>query len=725
MSLTRTFLLELYLEDLPADSMEKVAHGFKSTWEEKLVQWGFRFESLVVFVTPRRLVVKVQALQIESTPPPVRKRGPAVAQAFDEAGRPTKALEGFLRSCGAHHPKELKEEKNEKGHWLYWEGQAPSVDFPSVANELLQGVLQQMVLPKKMRWGQSEIPFLRPVRKLVALWGHEVLALSAFQVTAGRKTVGRRFRYPLREGQAFEDSLEFVEVASADEYESLLGAHRILLDFQARKQWIQSNSLEGAKTKGGVPVCDEALWDEITGLTESPAIYLASFDPRFLDLPEAVLITCMHTHQKVIPIRSDSSAGGNSARLQPWFLIVANASPERPSALIRGYETVMQARLEDALFYYEQDLKADWKAWQEGLSRALFERRLGSLLDKQQRMAKMICRMGTLFDLPLVLLEQAALACKLDLMSLMVGEFPELQGLMGGHYLQAKGWDDAVARAVTEHYGPRHAMDRLPTSDLGALLAFVDKLDHLLGFFGVNQRPTGEKDPYALRRQALTALRLMLEHPLWTDYFRSNPEKGGLMPLLNNMVAFYPSGLLVPDTVENVNRFIQERARVWLQERYDVSALVVAAALPSYWVHWNPVQAVARALALEQYHGRPEWSVVLGLFKRIDHLIQKASLQEADPIIEDFEGAWDFALPVERKLLAASKRLESDTQLQASGRELAYLESLCALSEPLSDFFEQVMVLDEDRQKRHQRLALLRSIWEQFQYFADFRRLTH
>lgn len=679
----RTLLLEIGMEECPARFVGPALSDLARLMEERLAAERLAHGRVRTFGTPRRLAVMVESVSERQAELTQEVKGPPARIAFDASGAPTAAARGFAANQGVR-VEDLVIKETENGAYVVAVRREPGKRAVEVLPGLLASVVTSLRFPKSMRWGYGTIRFARPIRWLVALLGEEVVPFELEGIVAGRTTRGHR---------TLADRA--IEIASADAYvDTLREQGRVIVDVEERKERIRRQIEALAQQAGGELVMDEALLDEVTHLVEWPTALLGAFDPRYLEVPAEILITTMKEHQKYFPVRKDG--------LLPVFIAVRNGDERSLDVVRAGNEKVLAARLADARFFYEEDLKKPLEARLEQLKGILFQERLGSLWDKVERIRRIIRAVGGAYsEEVLAKADRAALLCKADLVTQVVYEFPELQGVMGREYALAFGEEPEVAEAILEHYLPRHAQDRLPQTDPGILVSFADKADTIVGCFAVGLAPTGSADPYALRRQALGIIRTTIAH--------RPPIK------LRALVEAAADGhqAVVGDrakVVAEVLEFFAGRLRSLLIEeghRHDLVDAALAAGVDDL------VAARERALALSEIAGTETFEALRVAYQRAANLAKKAAPgTRIDPglfVHDEEKRLWEA--------LAAVRR-EVDEHV-AAGRFDRALAALSRLRPPVDAFFDAVLVMADDAAVRANRLALLGAVVKAFEGVAD------
>lgn len=678
-------LLEIGCEELPSKALKTLARSLQDGIAAGLEKAGLTYEAIDYLASPRRLAVRVTGLVTQQADQAIERRGPAKSAAFDDQGQPSKACEGFAKSCGVAVA-DLEEEETEKGTWLVYR----STQKGSQTVELLEGIAEQAVaklpIPKPMRWGDEDTQFIRPVHWIVMLFGDAIVPCTLLGKKAGRDSLGHRFHHP-----------EAVQIKHADDYESALEKAYVLASFEKRQAAIKKSVMALAESKQLLAHIEADLLDEVTGLVEWPVPLMVSFDEAFLRVPSEALVAAMRDHQKCFDVLDKD---GN---LQPYFITVSNIESQDPAQVIKGNERVMCARLSDAAFFYETDLKHGLENYLPQLKNVTFQAKLGSLYDKTVRVATLAHALAVEIKEDGGLAERAGMLAKCDLVSDMVGEFPYLQGTMGKYYAQHDKEPEAIAIALEEIYLPRSASDDVPTTKLGACLAIAERLDTLVGIFGIGQIPTGVKDPFACRRAALGIIRICLQHQLDID----------LASFIHKARQAYGDIIEDAETEQNVHHFILERLKVLFQDK-DIPSDVIAAVLARQSSRLMDFQQ--RLDAVMQFRQLAAAQALAAANKRVSRLLQKENKLELTQAVES-------ALlqdPAEQDLAQWLERM--DEQIKPLYDERKYTEALSELArmqEPVDKFFDDVMVMVDEEALRNNRLALLAKLRGLFLQVAD------
>jgi len=687
---TQDFLLEIGMEEIPAKLLFGLAQTLSQNLAESLRKAELAFATIQFYATPRRLAVLVTNLQAKQADRQLERKGPAVRAAFDKHGNPTPALEGFARSCNTTIDN-LSKTETAQGAWFTYSYNELGKNTTELLPELISKVITSLPIAKPMQWSDLPTPFIRPVQWLVMLYGTEVIPAKIFNLNSDRITYGHRFHQP-----------EAIAITNAADYATLLRTQgHVIVDFHERQQLILQQIEQLATTQHGKALIDPDLLQEVTGLVEWPVALLAQFDKQFLTVPREALIAAMEDHQKSFPLEDEKQ------QLLPSFITISNIISKQPSEVIKGNERVMRARLADAKFFYETDCKTPLFNRLEKLKHIIFQAKLGSLYDKSQRVAQLAGYISKLIDHKNSS-ERAGLLCKADLATDMVNEFPELQGIMGSYYARHDGEAAEVATAIYEHYLPRFSGDLLPQSPAGCAVALADRIDTLVGIFGVGQLPTGDKDPFALRRAALAILRILIERNL--DH--------NLQELLTIAKQNYRQTLPNADAVDQLIEFISDRLRAWYQDQ-GIAADSLAAVL-AVQIH-HPLDIDRRVRAVQMFRDLPQAQNLAAANKRVKNLLKNAGeLSElfTNPFIHVDRSLFASAIEDDLYQAIASKRQNTDL----SNKSIKYtdiLTDLATLQQPVDHFFDAVLVMDENERLRNNRLALLASVRELFLAVAD------
>ena len=686
----RDFLVEIGTEELPPLALPELEAAFAEGIRKGLGEAALSHGEIRSFATPRRLAVLVRDLADMQQVQSIKLKGPPVSAAFGKDGAPTPAALKFAEKCGVDVGG-LKRVTEGKGEFLFFEGSKPGQKTGGLLAGIVQRSLDQLPIPKRMHWGASTAEFVRPVHWLVMLQGSETIPARLLDTDSGNTTRGHRFMAPQ----------DFALAQPADYEAALRERGKVVADFATRRAQIREQVIAVGKSLGGNAIVDDALLDEVTALVEWPNSLAGGFEARFLELPREVLISTLQHHQRYFPVEG---AGG---KLLAHFITVSNIESREPAKVRAGNERVVRPRLSDAAFFWNQDRKQPLAARREALDAVTFQAKLGSVGDKVRRVATLAGEIALLIDADAGLATRAAELAKCDLLSSMVGEFPELQGIMGRYYATADGEPADVAAAIDEHYLPRAAGGELPTTGAGIAVALADKLDTLAGIFAIGQKPTGTKDPFGLRRAAIGALRILVEKKLDLD----------LQALVTRAVALQP--VANPAAATELWEYIVERLRAYFIDPASAASVAnlttemfdaVRAANPV-----SPLDFAARLNALVKFQALPEAASLTAANKRISNILKKAE--------GGTRGTVDVAIlreNAEKALHEALAGMLGDVDRSLGKRDYAAALAKLATLRPVVDaFFDGVMVNAEDANLRRNRLALLAGLRQQFTRIAD------
>jgi len=681
---TQNFLVEIGTEELPPKALKTLATSFADNVEAELNQAGLSFDKIEWFAAPRRLAVKVLNLATQQPSKEIEKRGPAVSAAFDAEGKPTKAAEGWARGCGIT-VEQAARIATDKGEWLVHRAKIEGQPTKNLLNDIVANALAKLPIPKPMRWADKTVQFIRPVHTVTMLLGDELIEGEILGVASARTIRGHRFL----------GEKEF-DIQHADQYPQLLREKgSVVADFNERKAEILAKSQAKATALGGVADIEESLLEEVTSLVEYPNVLAAKFEERFLAVPAEALVYTMKGDQKYFPIYD------KDGKLLPHFIFVSNINPEDPTAIIEGNEKVVRPRLTDAEFFFKTDLKQKLVDRLPRLETVLFQQQLGTLKDKTDRIEQLAGEIAKQIGADEAKAKRAGLLSKCDLMTNMVFEFTDTQGVMGMHYARHDGEDEEVAVALNEQYMPRFAGDELPKSLVASAVALADKFDTLTGIFGIGQAPKGSADPFALRRAALGALRIIVEKNLPLD----------LEDLVKKSAALFGDKLTNKNVVADVVDFMLGRFRAWYQDE-GIAVDVIQAVLARRPT--RPADFDARVRAVSHFRTLDSAEALAAANKRVSNILAKA-----DAAIGEIN-LTACVEPAEKALAEAVLALRTEVQpLIAKGDYTAVLDKLANLRAPVDNFFDNVMVNAEDPALRQNRLAILNTLQGLFLQVAD------
>ncbi len=691
MSDTKEFLVEIGTEELPPKALRRLSEAFGRLIVEGIDEAALAHGEARLFATPRRLAVQVPQLQSRQADRDMEMRGPPTRIAFDDDGKPTRAGAAFAAKCGVAVDA-LETIETDKGAWLVYRG----TETGQPAAELLPGIvaaaLDKLPIPKRMRWGSNEAEFVRPVHWVVMLLDEEIVPTELLGIASGNSTHGHRFHAP-----------EAITVTSPAAYEEVLDRQgHVMADFMARRTLIETEIDKAAAAAGGAVVSDDALLDEVTALVEWPVAVSAGFDDRFLELPDEVLIETLQAHQRYFPVRGDDG-------LLPAFVTISNIDSRDPEQVRAGNERVVRPRLADAAFFWDTDRRTPLAERVDALGRVVFQKKLGTLRDKAERVEQLAAEIAGACGSDPQLARRAAQIGKCDLLTEMVGEFPPLQGTMGRYYATHDGEPAEVAAALEEQYLPRYAGDELPATGTGAALSLAEKLDTIAGIFSIGQRPTGTRDPFALRRSALGVLRLLIENGLDLD----------LQALAEKAVALQPVDTDPAEMAGEIADYFLDRLRAYYVDDPEAGITpqmfeAVAARRPS-----SPLDFHQRLQAVREFSRLDAAESLAAANKRIANILRSSDdsvPREVDPsaLVE----------PAEKTLFDEMTGLEGSVMPLLQDRDYAAaLTRLAGLRPAVDRFFDDVLVMADDDSLRLNRLALLGRLRQLFLHAADLSRL--
>lgn len=681
----QTFLVEIGTEELPPKALRSLAESFAANFTAELDSADITHGAVNWFAAPRRLALKVESLAAAQPDREVEKRGPAISQAFDAEGKPTKAAEGWARGCGITVD-QAERLTTDKGEWLLYRAQMKGQPVSELLIDMVSRSLAKLPIPKLMRWADKDTQFVRPVHTVTLLLGSDVVNGEILGIKSDRIIRGHRFM-----GEA-----EFT-IDNAEQYPEILRTRgKVIADYAERKAIIIANAEKAAKALGGKADLTDSLVEEVTSLVEWPVVLTAKFEDKFLEVPAEALVYTMKGDQKYFPVYDDAG------KLMPNFIFVANIESSDPQQIISGNEKVVRPRLADAEFFFKTDRKQRLEDNLPRLETVLFQQQLGTLRDKTDRLEALAGWIASKIGADVNHTTRAGLLAKCDLMTNMVFEFTDTQGVMGMHYARHDGESEDVALALKEQYQPRFAGDELPSTDVSAALALAEKMDTLAGIFGIGQHPKGDKDPFALRRAALGVLRIIVEKGYQLD----------LVEMTQEAVRLYGDKLTNKNVVEDVVEFMLGRFRSWYQELgYSIDTIqAVLARRPT-----QPADFDARVKAVTHFRSLEEAQTLAAANKRVSNILSKSEEKLADSVLASV-----LKTPEEVKL--ATHVVVLQDKLAPMFAERNYQEALvelASLREVVDEFFANVMVMDEDPAVRINRLTLLSQLRELFLKVAD------
>ncbi len=684
---SKDLLFELGCEELPPKSLLKLSHALLKQIEAGLIEAELTYQSAQAYATPRRLAVIIKGLCLSQPDKSVEKRGPAVLTAFSDDGTPSKAALGFAKGCGTTVD-QLDRLKTDKGEWLAFKQEVKGKTTEQLIPEIIKKSIQLLPIAKRMRWGNYNTEFVRPVHWCILLYGNDIIETEILGLKTANLSRGHRFHAPNE-----------IAIKSAEHYlDTLEQQGKVIVDFSKRQTIIQETANAAAKTVTGIAHIEKDLLEEITALNEWPVPVIGNFDSRFLDLPTEVLITTMQINQKYFPVKN------KEGQLLPHFITFSNIESNHPESIQQGNERVIMPRLADAEFFWSQDRKQTLEDRVDSLHNIVFQKTLGTLADKTQRVKKLAEYIAKKLNADVDLAVRAAHLAKTDLMTDMVGEFASLQGIMGRYYALADNEATEVAIAIEEQYYPKQSGSPTPSSTTGQILSLAEKIDTVTGIFSANLIPTGDKDPYALRRATLGALRIIIENELDLD----------LIDIIDFAFSQFSHDFDKQKTQQLVNNFVFERLKGYcLDHGHTINEYeAVVAVNPT-----KPLDFMQRIHAVQVFRKLPEAESLAAANKRIINILKKSDTQVADLITGLIETE-------EISLHAAAKQSAMD--ITPLLEEKNYKETLLRLAQLKADidaFFDHVMVNTDNLELRASRLALLAMLSAQFLKIADISKL--
>jgi glycyl-tRNA synthetase beta chain len=687
---TETLLVELGTEELPPKALKALGLAFRDGLEQGLHKRQLEFGQVQWFATPRRLAVLILEVQLQAVEKNIEVLGPPVDRARDSEGNWTAAAIGFAKKQGLEAD-QLQAIDTAKGPRLGVSKTVSGITTREALVDIINESITQLPIPKRMRWGASRTEFVRPVQWLVVMLGQETGFGPVLGQTAGSVTRGHRFH---SEGA--------VQIQRPEDYVAVLRQAKVIAGFDERQALIREQVEQAASDCGGLAVIDPELLDEVTGLVEWPVALLGSFEERFLQVPAKALILSMKEHQKYFHLEDQSGA------LLPNFITLANIESTQPEQVIRGNERVIRPRLSDAAFFFETDKKTPLEDRLEQLKTVVFQNELGTLYDKTQRVVTLAGNLADHIGAPVALAKRAATLCKTDLVSDMVLEFSDMQGIAAYHYALHDGEDPEVATALAQQYWPKYSGDQLPESKTACALGLADRLDTLCGIFGIGQPPTGSKDPFALRRASLAVLRIIVGKELTLD----------LLEALSSACAQYPEDTIDTTTADQVFDYVIERFRSWYEDEGIAPEVFKAVSAKRVT---RPLDIHQRVQAVNAFTQLPEAEALAGANKRVSNILAKL---ESDHPFSNV--SLDLLKePAEIALYEAVSTLgESSDGLISRGAYTEALAGLAQLRDPVDAFFDGVMVNSEDEALRNNRLNLLNTLRELFEQVANISALA-
>lgn len=693
-----SILFELGCEELPPKSLKTLRDALQASVTEQLNEADISFDSIHSFAAPRRLALQIQGISDKQPDRSEQKRGPAIKAAFDAEGNPTRAALGFTKGLGIE-ASELITINTDKGDYIGYEQKVTGQAVTELLPQILQTALDQLPIAKRMRSGASREEFVRPVQWAVLMQDNQVIEAVIQGQQTGTQTRGHRFHSP-----------DYHTIDHADNYEEFLQSLKVIVDFDKRKTLIKNQVKALADQVNANAIVPPELLDEVTALVDFPIALRASFEPRFLQVPQEALISTMQADQKYFCLTD------KDGKLQPYFIFITNIESKDPNQIVQGNEKVVRPRLADAEFFFLQDQKQPLFALTENLKTRVFQDKLGTIWQKSERIAKLAAFIATLMQqqgMQISINEtvRAAILSKADLASSLVGEYPELQGIAGTYYARLNDEPEAVAASLEEQYLPKFSGDVLPQTPIGICLALADRLDTLVGIFAIDQAPTGSKDPFSLRRSAIGILRILIEKQLPIN----------LVALVEQAVNNYTSGedskiAKMGDTLTQVMAFLNSRYRaMYTEQGVSVDTIQAVQAINPHM----PLDFDQRIRAVQAFSALPQASKLADSNKRVANILAKSESDVASSVDESL-----LLEPAEQELYRAVSQAQTAVEpLLARADYTQILQTLASLDEPLTQFFEGVMVNSEELALKNNRLALLKQVRALFLTVADISEL--
>lgn len=687
--MTEDLLIEIGTEELPPKALTKLSDAFTQGVVDGLKKSGFEISGVDSFAAPRRLAVLIKSVAAMQPDREVERKGPNLKAAYDADGNPTKAVMGFARSCGVE-VNDLQQQETEKGIWLVFKATEKGQILSDLLADIVDQSLARLPIPKRMRWGNKNEEFVRPVHWVVLMHGSNVIDAQIMGLQTSNITFGHRFH---AKGE--------IKLSVANEYrQKLLSEGFVIADFEERKQNIKQQVIESVERLGGVAILDEELLNEVTALNEWPIAVAGEFEEVFLEVPPEVLIKTMQDNQKYFAVKDKA---GN---LKNHFITISNIDSKSPEKVKAGNERVIRPRLADAMFFWQQDQKQPLDSFNAALENVVFQAELGTIADKTRRVASLGEIIADQIGADKTIVNRAVVLSKCDLMTDMVGEFASLQGVIGKRYAQIAGEAEEVALAIDEQYMPRGANDDTATTSTGQILSISDKIDTLVGIFAIGQKPTGEKDPYALRRASLGVLRTIIERQLDLD----------LKQLIASSAGLLADKVDSREIEQDVFDYIIERLRAYYLDRGVLADVfdAVSALSPS-----RPLDFDKRIKAVTVFRDMAEAESLAAANKRVGNILKKSAAGKVSSVDENL-----FSEKAEKDLFAILNSLSQTVEpMFVSGDYEAALSKLSSLRDPVDAFFDSVMVMADDEAVKNNRIALLNTMNQLFLRAADLSRL--
>ncbi len=686
---TKDLFIEIGTEELPPKALRSLSEAFSNGIVTGLKDASLQAAEVISYAAPRRLAILLKSVPTRQEDQSIERKGPAKKVAFDADGNPSKALQGFARSCGVS-PEELDEIETPKGVWLVFRQNVAGRETAELLPEIVRQSLAKLPIPKRMRWADSDVEFVRPVHWVVMMQDSDVIEAEILGLTSGKQSHGHRFHHP-----------QAIPLGAASDYaQKLRDQGKVIASFAERRDAVKAQAEAAAKELGGRAHIEEALLDEVTALIEWPVAISGSFDPDFLSIPQECLISSMQDHQKYFPV---VDADG---KLMPHFITISNIESSNPDSVRQGNERVIRPRFADAKFFWEQDRKLKLESRRDATKKIVFQQKLGTLYEKTERVADLAAFIADKLGADKQQARRAAMLSKCDLVSEMVNEFAELQGIMGRYYARLDGESEDVAAAMQEQYQPGFAGDVIPVTDTGKILSLADKIDTLMGIFAIGMKPTGSKDPFSLRRAALGVLRIMIEGKLNLD----------LKELLQQAASALADKVDASKAVDETFAYVMERLRAYYQDQgiKPDTVAAVASLKPAC-----PLDFDQRVKAVADFRTLPQAASLAAANKRISNILKKIK-GEISPRVDESLLQESAEKQLHQAVQAQQQKLQP---LFEKGDYSSALSSLANLRDDVDSFFDHVMVMTDDEKLKNNRLALLSRLRKLFLNIADLSQL--
>lgn len=687
--LTGTCLIEIGTEELPPKALKKLSNAFADSIKKSLSDAGLKLESATVYATPKRLALSLQQVELQQADQTVEKRGPALKAAYDADGNVTRAAQGFAQSCGVEVA-DLIQRETPKGAWLFFEATEKGQSLDQLLADMVTQALNKLPIPKRMRWGDKTEEFVRPVHHIVLMINEQIVPATILGINTGNQTVGHRFHAP-----------QSITLNHADDYQKALRDAYVIADFDERKTQIEQQVSDMAQQLGGQAHIENDLLEEVTALVEWPKAISGQFEDIFLEVPAEALVATMQDNQKYF------SVFDKDQQLMPYFITIANIDSSNPAMVSQGNERVIRPRFADARFFWQQDQKVKLASRLEQLQQVIFQKDLGSIADKVQRVKQLALYIAEQLGADKEAVATSAELCKCDLNTEMVGEFAKMQGIAGRYYAAIEGYDADISNAVEQHYWPKFAGDQLPQTNVAQSVALADRMDTLMGIFSIGQKPSGVKDPFALRRASLAIVRILIEHQCAID----------LKALCQKSADILADKVSNETAVNDVFNYILDRLKAYYDD-HGIKFNAVQAVLETDTTQLTDLDKRVRAVTLFQSHESAP--ALAAANKRITNILKKQ-----DSAVQSNVNEALLTDDAEKQLFQHVNALKPKVSEQVEqGNYSPALALLAELKQPVDHFFDDVMVMSDDQDLRQNRLSLLQLVSHQFMQIADISKLS-